>query len=326
MRLAMRTPSTLLVLPVASLALTACNPPDTPFRYTALTPAARPIAWDGRGSSGGTLHIEGQASSTEFGVGAFPKDAGLHVTALRVSYLSLDGAILLEPVRGVQFGARATYSAYSWSDISTVGTMPLPSHPSLWGVGPEMRVWIPFDKEERFALGIAGNALFYQVPFAEWTQQGCTLSSTCISSTVLAGDNSTQSVTFQLTNSGADTHVVLTGGLYPSYGIGPHARYGSVFLLLGVTQGFSNDGFTDVRSSDGLISTYTVGLAGAGYGFRRGWFHVNAGVYMPFGDSAVNYAPGGWLTIGVDPRLWNGERRVGPITTDPEPYGWGGGG
>jgi hypothetical protein len=322
----MRFAFSFLVFVLALLALPACYPPDTPFRYTALTPAARPIAWDGRGSQGGTLHVEGEASSTQYRVGLFPGAAGLHDTALHVSTFSLDGALLLEPVRGVEIGARATYSAYAWSDVSTDGTMPLPSRPALWGVGPEMRAWIPFDRNERFAIGVAGNAVFYQVPFAEWTQEPCTASLDCVSSTVLGGSGGLQKVTFALTNAGTDTQVVLTGGLYPSVGLGDHARYGSVFLLLGVTEGFSNDGFTNVRSSDGLISTYAVGLAGAGYGFRRGWFHVNAGLYAPFGGSAVSYSPGGWLTIGFDPRLWNGERRVGPTTRDPPPetYGWQG--
>ncbi len=320
MRAVMRLAFIHLLLPFASVGLLACQP-DTPYRYNG---PPRPIAWDGRGSPGGTLHIEGQASLTEVQPGAFPNEPGLHASALHVTRTSLDGALLLEPVRGVELGVRATYSSYAWSEISTQGTMPIPSRPSLFGVGPEMRVWFPFDRKERFALGIAANALFYQVPFAEWTQEPCARSSTCVSTVVYPTHGPSLDVTYQLTRSDADTHVVLTGGLYPSFALGDHARYGNVFALLGVTEGFSNDGFTNVQSNDGLLSTSAVGLVGGGYGFRRGWFHVNVGLYAPLGGAGVQYSPGAWLAVGFDPRLWNGESRVGPSTTDPPPapYGW----
>jgi hypothetical protein len=300
-----------LLIP-GSFALIACAP-DTPYRYTALTPAARPIAWDGRGSPGGTVHLEGQASSTQFGI--WPSEPALHATALHVTRRSLDGAILIEPVRGAQVGVRGTYSSYDWSEISTFGTMPLPNRPSLWGVGPELRLWVPFDRNDRFALGLAANALFYQVPFAEWTRQPCNPGPNCVATTVYPEGGATN-VTYALTNSDAELHVVITAGLYPSVGIGDHAQYGSAFMLLGVTQGFSNDGFTDARSSDGIISTYAVGLVGGGYGFRHKWFHIDVGLYAPFGSSVVNYAPGGWLSIGFDPRIWDGESCIGPCGRD----------
>src|SRR5262249_19610678 len=150
---------------------------------------------------------------------------------------------------------------------------------------------------ERFALGIAANAIFYQVPFAEWTRQACTPSANCVTASGWA-NGMPVTETYALTRSAADTHVGLTAGLYPSVGLGRRGEYGAVFGLLGVTQGFSNDGFTDMKSSDGLISTHEVGLVGGGYGFRSRWLHVNVALYAPIAGGDVHYVPGGWLGVG----------------------------
>jgi hypothetical protein len=288
---------------IAAAALAGCVP-QTTYRYTALTPAAKPIPWDGRASPGGTLHLEGSATETDERI--VPEAAGLHRTALYVSGFNADGAVLIEPVEGVAAGIRGSYAAYAWSHESTFGTMPLPNHPSIFGIGPEFRASIKFDRDRFFTLGIATNALHYSIPWAEYTRVGCRRAGGC---PVLGGRGE-----YDLTRSGSEDFFVLTAGLYPSFAIGRNARYGAVFAMAVLTQGFHNDGFTNVQSSDGKIGEHSVGLLGGGYGFHAKWLAVAAGLYTPImEDDQHVYGPGGFLTFALTPRLWVRHRTEPPL-------------
>jgi hypothetical protein len=270
--------------------------PQTTYRYTALTPAAKPIPWDGRGSPAGTLHLEGSATETDERI--VPQQAGLHRTALYVSGFNVDGAVLIEPAEGVAVGVRGSYAAYGWSHESTYGTMPLPDRPSIFGIGPEFRASIPFDHGHVFALGIAANALHYDIPWAEYTRQGCGGPDTCLG-VGTRGD-------YALSNHGSEDFFVLTAGLYPNVALGPHGKYGQVFAMAAITQGFHNDGFTNVRSSNGKIGEHAVDLLGGGYGFHAEWVSIAAGLYTPvMEDDQHVYGPGGFLTFGLMPQLWH---------------------
>ncbi|HVY49273.1 MAG TPA: hypothetical protein VHB21_25455, partial [Minicystis sp.] len=272
--------------------------------------AARPSPWDGRSAPGGALRIEGSASETDERF--VPQSAGLHRTALYVTGFAADGAVLLEPVRGVEFGVRGSYSQYGWSHASTFGTMPLPDRPSLFGIGPEFRLELPVDRHRIVSLGLAANALHYEIPYAEWTRESCTPSEACVATG--GGPRST----YALTNRDSEGFFVMTGGLYPSVALGDRARYGALFAIVAVTQGFDNDGFTNVRSGNGKIGQYAVPMVGGGYGFVGDLVNVNVSVYEPLAGDAtkIAYGPGGMVTLGFLPRLWLGRRAVHPISAD----------
>lgn len=297
----------LSTLALATSALAGCAP-DTPYRYTAMTPAPRAIPWDGRGNHAGTLHFEGSAASSGISVASIPKAPEIHTTALHVAALSMDGAILIEPVQGVQVGFRGSYTSYDWTRETAFGTMPMPNKPSLFGLGPEVRIWLPFDRDERFALGIAGNVLHYDIPFAEWTRADCVNTPDCAGTPTFSSGGAS----YVLTHQSSEPRFVWNLGLYPSFGLGAHARYGNIVAMLAATQGFQNDGFTDTPSVDGKLSTYVVPILGAGYGFRYAWAKIAAGVQWPVSsaDSPVQYGPSGWLTLGVDAPLWRGKKRI----------------
>jgi hypothetical protein len=213
----------LVVLP-ALLAL-GCAP-TTVFRYSALTPAAKPIAWDGRTPKAG-LVAEGSLGTSTVFENYFPK---LHDTAVWVGKHSLEGTIGVVPVEGLQIGLHGSFSDYAWAEPSATGTMPLPSHPSLFGMGPDLRLSIPIDREGHFGIGLAGEMLVYSIPYARWT---------------FGGSGSQRFEGYSLSDFGSEMDVVFGGGLYPSYGFGPHNRWGRVFGMIGLTTGFSNDGFTN---------------------------------------------------------------------------------
>src|SRR5579883_955392 len=148
----------------AVLAATGCQPLTT-YRYTAVVPAARPIEWDGRTARPGTLRVEGTLDGTTVGEKLFPQ---LHDTAVLVPNWTLDGAATLAVAEHVEIGARVAYSSYDWTTPSANGTMPVPGNPSSWGIGPEVRFTIPLDHQHHFALGIAGNLMQFQTPYAEY--------------------------------------------------------------------------------------------------------------------------------------------------------------
>jgi hypothetical protein len=247
-----------------------------------MTPAARPIAWDGYPSHAGEVHADVSVTHTSVVEHLFPN---LHDTALHVASTTVEGNASITPVRGLDIGLRWSYSAYSWTRPTAVGTMPLPNAPSLVGVGPEIRGSIFCDHEKHFAIGLAASALVYQIPWAAYQLEGSS---------------------YALTSTGHDTDWTLAFGVYPSYSFGPDGRYGTVFGVLGAHTSFKNDGFTDTPSNGSSIAENGfVPFGGVGYGIHAPYFHVNAMIYLPITIDSTAYGPGMMLTLGLDLPLWH---------------------
>jgi hypothetical protein len=242
---------------VAFAALTGCNPTTT-YRYTALTPAARPIPWDGRAANGGELRVEGSISKDTVFEKSFPQ---LHDTALHVPGVTAEGSISIAPIRNFEIGIRGAYSAYAWSQASIDGTEPLPSHPAVWGIGPELKGTINIDKKRRFAIGIAGNIMRYETPYSEWSLTGpgsangqtteCSPSPTCtIDPATLNGAH------YKLFDEKSESHLTMSLGIYPSFDFTGTGEYGHVFGVLAGTTGFENDGFTDTAQNGSTLTGF----------------------------------------------------------------------
>jgi hypothetical protein len=309
MRLFIRTATGLVI----STLLFACSPTTT-YRYTAMVPSVRPLAWDGRTAKAGSLRLEGTFAASTIHENVFPQ---IGDTAVNVATREFSGLAALAVTQGVEIGVRGSYSAYGWTDPSAVGTEPLLNHPSLWGVGPEARATIPIDHEKHFAIGVGLSYLHYQVPYAEWQLSSCTPSPTC---TV---DPSTfDNAHYQLANQSSEAHWAINIGLHPSYSFGPNGQYGRIFGVFGAHTGFTNDGFTNTMQSGSTISSGLVWLAGAGYGIQVDEVHVSVLAFQPFNGSGshVDYGPGIMLTGGVDFELWGKSDHVRPTAPLPVEY------
>jgi hypothetical protein len=303
----------LLLLPflLAPMSLVACMPPPTPYRYTGLIPAAKPLAWDGRTAKEGTLRIEGTLDQNWIDRNVAPQ---IHDTALHVPNTTVEGAATLAVNRYIEVGARATYANYDWSDVTANGTMPLPSRPSTWGIGPEIRVAFPFDRRQQWALGLAANFMRYEVPYAEWqlATTPCTPSATCQTDFL-------SNAQYKLYDERSESHYTLNIAVYPSVNLGPHGEYGHVFGGFSVHTGFKNDGFTDMAQNGSTIQDAgLVFFGGAGYGVKIDIVRLSAMATVPFtgGDSPVNYGFSGFLTAGVDLELWETNDRA-PSPNEP---------
>jgi hypothetical protein len=292
-----------LAFVVAMLAAGGCAPTST-YRYTGLTPAVRPLAWDGRAAPGGTLRVEGTITHANVETNETP---GLNDTALLVPEWTVDGSVMLALSSELEVGLRGSYAAYQWAAPSAQGTLPLPSQPATWGIGPEVRVAIPFDAKRHFALGIAANMMRYETPYAEWTLTGpaspngqavpCTPSAVCTSG-------------YSLFDAGNESHLVYSFGLYPSFALGDAGEYGHVFILFGGTNGFKNDGFADTPTNGSSIDVIgPVWMVGGGYGFSYDALRASAMLFRPITDhsSAVDYAVGFQMSLGVNVDLWSSD-------------------
>ncbi len=292
--------ASLAALPLL-LAAAACTP-TTPYRYSAFVPAVRPIAWDGRAAKGGTFRLEGTMTHANVETNYAPRVGD---SALFAPEWTAEASAMLAVTSEIEVGLRGSYAAYQWADPSASGTMPLPSQPATWGVGPEVRVAIPFDGKRRFALGVAANLMHYETPFAEWTLTGpgspngqtvaCSPSTTCVNG-------------YSLFDEKQESHLVYSFGLYPSMAIGDGGEYGHVFVMLGGTNGFKNDGFTDTPVNGSSVSvTAPVWMVGGGYGFSYEAVRVSGMLFRPITDrsSSVDYSMGFQLTVGVNADLWS---------------------
>jgi hypothetical protein len=290
-------------------ALMGCDP-ATPYRYTALTPAARPIPWDGRAAKGGEVRIEGSISKNT----VYQKvDPQIHDTALNVPEMTAEGSISIAPIKGFEIGVRGSYAAYAWSQPSIDGTEPLPSHPPVWGVGPEFKGTINVDKKRRFAIGIAGNIMRYQTPYAEWSLTGpgsangqatpCTLSPTCTMDPLTINN-----AHYSLFAEKSESHFTGTIGVYPSYDFTGTGEYGHIFGVLAGTTGFENDGFTNEAQNGSTLTGYLfIPIVGVGYGIDVNPVRASIMIYDPITtyDSPVYYGPAAMGTIGFDIDLWD---------------------
>jgi hypothetical protein len=307
----------LVFLLVASAGALGGCAPVTQYRYSASVPAARPIPFDGRTPAAGSLSFEGTMTASNVDPNLAPQ---IHDTAVWVPKWTAEGAALIAVSSRVQLGLRGAYASYDWAEASAVGTMPVPNAQGSWGIGPEIRLSLPIDPRKRFVLGIAGNAMSYSVPFAEWTlnsagstggQQGCTQSGAC-------------SATYSLHDTSSETHWVYSLGLYPSVAVGDRGQWGHVFGLLGATNGFQNDGFTNTASNGSTVqSVGPIVLVGGGYGIRYEMLHANAMIYWPMSDdrSPVHYGPGGQLTVGFDFEVIGREEPPPAAPPPPAPPG-----
>lgn len=308
-------------------ALTGCDP-ATPYRYTALTPAARPIPWDGRAAKGGEVRIEGSISKDTVYQKALPQ---LHDTALNVPEMMAEGSISIAPIKNFEMGIRGSYAAYSWSQPSIDGTEPLPSHPAVWGIGPEFKGTLNIDKTRRFAIGLAGNIMLYQTPYAEWSLTGpgsangqtteCSPSPTCTVDRLTGSDSH-----YSLFAEKSEGHFTGTLGVYPSFDFTGTGEFGHIFGVLAGTTGFENDGFTDTAQNGSTLTGYLfIPIVGVGYGIDMNPVRASIMVYDPLTtyDSPVYYGPSAMGSIGFDIDLWdpssNHDHPANAKAPSPEP-------
>ena len=300
---------------LAAVALPACTP-DTPYRYTALSPAARPLAWDGHTAKDGSLRVEGSLSFDRLFRNGFPQ---LHDTALHVPDETLEGVVTLAVAPAVEIGARYAWASYSWSEESATGTPPLPGHPSVTGFGPELRIAPAIGPKKRIRLGFAGNLMNYTIPYAEWQRTTCNCPGNFVdSSTVLGG------TAYSLADHGTESHFALNIGVYPSVNLNDDGTAGHVFAGFSAHTGFKNDGFTDTNQSGSTLEDAgLVFFLTAGYGVEIDPLRLSAMLAYPFTDSSspVDYAIAGFVSVGVDIELWEGHerRKARPAAGEPTP-------
>jgi len=290
-------PASVLVL----AALTGCAPTTT-YRYSAYAPAVRPIPFDGRTPPAGTLQVEGTVTRSSIQENYAPQ---IHDTALFIPQWTVEGAILLAVSSHVELGVRAAYADYAWAQPSAVGTMPVPNAPASLGWGPELRLSFPLDEEKRWAIGVAGNFMSYQVPYAEWTLANAGVANTgsppCSTSAASCDG-------YTLVDTKTESHTVYSLGIYPSYAFGDHGMYGHVFGLFDATNGFANDGFTNQASNGSTVTAVgPMWIVGGGYAISYEWIKASALVYWPMTDhsSAVEYGPGLMFTLALNAPLWS---------------------
>ncbi len=302
---------------LAALAAVGCAP-TSQYRYSAVTPTAQPIAWDGRTEKQGFVRFEGTVIGSSLHENLFPQ---LHDTALMVPQWTVQGAATVAVAKFLELGVRGAYSAYQWTQPSAYGTMPVPDAPPTWGVGPEMRISIPVEKSRHLFFGIVGNAMMTSVPYAQWTLTGplalpvtpvCSPSQTCVQN-------------YTLSSTQTETHFVWTLGVVPSYAFGPQGEYGHVFAGITATTGFSNDGFTNNTPSSSTGSTvntfFPLFVASAGYAGAIDLLRLGGQLFIPItGDNPpVAYGLGFMLTVGVAAELWEPKHHGGDPVPDPAP-------
>src|SRR5580658_6704479 len=101
MRLLIRTAMGLGI----STLLFACSPTTT-YRYTAMTPSVRPLAWDGRTAKAGSLRLEGTFAASTVHENLFPQ---IGDTAVNVATKEFSGLAALAVTQGVELGVRGSY-------------------------------------------------------------------------------------------------------------------------------------------------------------------------------------------------------------------------
>lgn len=291
----------------------ACTP-STQYRHTGYVPAARALAWDGRTAPDGTLRIEGTMSNATVHRNL---DPAVGDTALRVPNVMFEGGVFVAASPEVEIGARYAYAAYDWSEPSALGTLSMPSRPSLWGVGPEVRATLPLDKRRELAIGVAANALRYELPYAQWelVKNGqCAPSATCAFDPYAYPPTGPRGAYYTLNGEKSEAHITLNIAVYPSVALGRDGDLGHLFGGFAVHTAFKNDGFANSTSSGSTIQDAgLVYVAGLGYSVALAPLRVSAMLTLPLTTSSapIDYGPSGFVTVGVDVSLWESraERR-----------------
>jgi hypothetical protein len=288
---------------LAMVALSGCTP-DTAYRYTALSPAVRPLAWDGRTAKDGSLRVEGSLDVERVDPNLAPQ---LHDTALHAPDETVEGVVALAVAPGIEIGARYAFASYAWSEVTANGTPPIPGHPAVTGFGPEVRIAPAIDRRRRVRLGFAGNLMNYTVPYAEWTRATCTCPNNFVDSSAIGGG-----AAYSLVDQGTETHYALSIGVYPSVNLNDDGTAGHVFGGFAAHTGFKNDGFTNVNQSGSTLQDAgLVFFLTGGYGVEIDPMRVSAMLALPLTDagSPVNYWIAGFVSVGVDIELWEGRER-----------------
>jgi len=261
--------------------------PTTTYRNTGLVPAVHALPWDGRTVPAGSIRVEGTFVASDVVENDFPEPGD---TALYVPHAAVEGAMSMAVIEHIELGVRVAYARFTWADPSAVGTMPLVGNPTLWGVGPEIRMAFPLGRGSAFAFGLGGNLMNYRIPYAEWQVDGsCAPSPTC-----------TQG--FSLVEQKSSGHITLNLAIYPSVAIGPGGRYGHFFAGLSAHSGFQNDGFTNTPANDQVQDAGIVFVGAAGYGVQYGALLASVILEMPITSDSdpIEYQPGASFTLGFD--------------------------
>lgn len=282
---------------VAVCLATACAP-QTKYRNTAVVPAARPLAWDGRTAGRdsfrveGSLALEGGLADTDGVLQTVPEVGG---TAVRVPETSLDGLVGIGLGEHVELGLRGSYAAYAWTRATTRGTMPIPSRSSLWGMGPEARFAFPIG--DFVTLGGAANLVYYRVPIARYER----VDETCSHfSDGTIPTYSTQDCQYDLVDEGSQTTGAFSGALIVGINLDRAHEYGHFVASLSFAETFENDGFSDETSSSAKVSEDgLIPFLGGGYAFHADPLRASILGYFPVRSAEIEYGPGLILSVGA---------------------------
>ncbi len=295
---------------IALAALTGCAPEST-YRYTAFSPTARPVAWDGRTEPAGTVRLEGTLAASSVDENLAPRVGD---TAMLVPQTTLEGSAVVALAPSVELGVRGSYASYAWAQQSAVGTQPVPGAPASWGIGPELRLAFPLDRQRHFALGFVGNIIDTQVPYAGWVLTGPQPAGGATSGSPLCTPSPTCVNGYTLGKQGTESDLVWSVGILPSYAFGEHGEYGHAFAGITATTGFKNVGFSDTQQSGSSVSTFwPLWVVSAGYAGSIQAVRLSAMLYKPLTDagSAVNYGFGALFTVGVAIPAWDPRKADG---------------
>lgn len=291
-----------------SVALLACGAPQSKYRHSGETPAPRALTWDGHAVGEGKIRVEGAYTRSSLDRN---DDPALEDTAIHIPEHTVDAVATIGLSSQVELGARVSYAAYSWTQPTAEGTMSIPGHPAVWGVGPEVRWAIPIDDGGHFKVGLALNALHYTLPVARWTQADCSdpATCTCPPGEVCETSPSDQGLTiYQLSAEGSESEFVYNAAVYPSVSFGPEGKFGHLFFGASAHEAFKNRGFTnELSDTEGstLEKDDTILLAGAGYGIEFQGLLASGMLYVPLGDNSVDYGPGYFVTLGGALPVWD---------------------
>jgi hypothetical protein len=312
----MRERATAEVIVVLAAVLLACGPPDAQYRHTGAAPAARVLTWDGHTVREGNLRIEAAYTGTSIDTNNSPD---LHDTALHIPERTVDAVATIGVSDQVELGARGSFAAYSWMTESARGTMSIPGRPNMLGIGPEFRWSIPVSDSGTFRVGLALNALHYNLPVARWRRVDCApdplnplnpapcpcpAGKVCEEAPTENGER-----TYELVAEGTESFFVLNAAVYPSVSIGPEGKYGHLFFGGSVHDTFKNDGFTDeIRTEEGstLESSDLLLFVGAGYGIAFAGVRASGMFYIPTtrNEDEVAFGPGFFVSLGGAVPIW----------------------